>query len=150
MNLALHLNAKSLYLLNQIGYYYIYNKGSVSHFVNLDFYLRCFFIFLKFFMEYTKNNKYEKEMIFFILREYINDNNLLYNITNYSNIYEEVINSLINSKYITEKVLEKAKILKKIIIKFLNKFLINNYLNLSRNLFNNQNENNKLIFPRYL
>ena len=116
MNLALHLNAKSLYLLNHIGYYYIYNKGSVSHSVNLDLYLRCFFIFLKFFMEYTKNNKYEKEMIFFILREYINDNNLLYNITNYSNIYEEVINSLINSRYITEKVLEKAKILKKIIL----------------------------------
>ena len=91
MNLALHFNAKSLYLLNHTGYYYIYNKESVSHFVNLDLYLRCFFIFLKFFMEYTKNNKYEKEMIFFILREYINDNNLLYNITNYSNIYEEVI-----------------------------------------------------------
>ena len=116
MNLALHFNAKSLYLLNHTGYYYIYNKESVSHFVNLDLYLRCFFIFLKFFMEYTKNNKYEKEMIFFILREYINDNNLLYNITNYSNIYEEVINSLMNSKYITEKVLEKAKILKKIIL----------------------------------
>ena len=35
MNLALHLNANSLYLLNHIGYYYIFNKDSVSHLVNL-------------------------------------------------------------------------------------------------------------------
>ena len=124
MNLALHLNAKSLYLLNHIGYYYIYNKSSVSHFVNLDSYLRCFFIFLKFFIEHTKNNKYEQEMNFFIFREYIYNNNLFYNITYYSNIYEEVINSLINNKFITEKILEKAKNLKKIILIKKKKFFL--------------------------
>lgn len=71
INLSLHFNAQSLYLLNHIGYYYIFNKDSVSHFINLDSYLRCFFIFLKFFVEYTKKSKYEQEMIFFILNEYI-------------------------------------------------------------------------------
>ena len=71
INLALHFNAKSLYLLNHIGYYYIFNKDSMSHFINFDSYLRCFFIFLKFFVEYTKKNKYEQEMNFFILKEYI-------------------------------------------------------------------------------
>ena len=52
-------------------------------------------------MENTKNNKYEQEMNFFIFRKYIYDNNLLNNITNYSNTYEEIINSLINNKFIT-------------------------------------------------
>ena len=87
INLALHFNAKSLYLLNHIGYYYTFNKDSVSHFINLDSYLRCFFFFLKFCVDYTKKNKYEQEMNFFILREYIYNNDLLNNITNYSNIY---------------------------------------------------------------
>ena len=137
MNLALHLNAKSLYLLNRIGYYYIYNKSSVSHFVNLDSYLRCFFIFLKFFIEHTKNNKYEQKMNFFIFREYIYNNNLFYNITYYSNIYEEVINSLINNKFITEKILEKAKNLKKIILNILfdeikNPLFLKNILEMQR------------------
>jgi glycosyltransferase involved in cell wall biosynthesis len=116
INLALHFNAKSLYLLNHIGYYYIFNKDSISHFINLDLYLRCFFIFLKFFVDYTKKNKYEQEMNFFILNEYIYNNNLLNNITNYSNIYEEIINSLLNNKFISKKDLKKIKILKKIIL----------------------------------
>ena len=116
MNLALHLNANSLYLLNHIGYYYIFNKDSVSHLVNLDSYLKCFFIFLKFFLENTKNNKHEQEMNFFILWEYINNYNMLNNIKNYSNIYEEVINSLLNNKFIIKKDLKKVKILKNIIL----------------------------------
>ena len=72
INYALHINAKSLYLLNQIGYYYIFNQENASHAINMDSYLKCFFIYLKFFIEKTKNNEYEKEIIFFILKEYIN------------------------------------------------------------------------------
>ena len=116
MNFALHLNAKSLYLLNHIGYFYIYNKESVSHFVNLDSYLRCFFIYLKFFIENTKNNKFEQEMNFFIFNEYIYDFNLLNHITNYSKIYEEVINSLMNNRFISHKDFEKTKNFKKKIL----------------------------------
>jgi glycosyltransferase involved in cell wall biosynthesis len=116
MNFALHLNAKSLYLLNHIGYFYINNKESVSHFVNLDSYLRCFFIYLKFFIENTKNNKLEQEMNFFIFNEYIYDFNLLNHITNYSKIYEEVINSLMNNRFISHKDLEKTKNFKKKIL----------------------------------
>ena len=116
MNFALHLYANSLYLLNHIGYYYIYNDESVSHFVNSDSYLKCFFIFLKFIIENTKNNEQEKEIKYFFLKEYIYDNNILYNIINYSNIYEEVINSLINNEFISPNDLEKLKILKNIIL----------------------------------
>ena len=115
MNFALHLNSRSLYLLNHIGYYYIYNQDSVSHFVNFDLYLRCFFVFLKFFIKYTKNNKYEQKMKYFILQEYIYDINLLYKIDNYSSIYEEVINSLMNSEFISPIDMNKLKIMKEII-----------------------------------
>ena len=92
INYALHLNAKSLFLLDHIGYYYIFNNKSVSHYVNIDLYFECFFIFLKFLIEKTKNNEYEKEINFFILKEYIPENFLIQNITKYSEIYEEVIN----------------------------------------------------------
>ena len=117
INYALHLNAKSLYLLDHIGYYYIFNNKSVSHYINKDSYFKCFFIFLKFLMEKTKNNKYEKEINFFILNEYIPENILMQNISIYSEIYEEVINSLINIKFINIINKEKLKALKKIILK---------------------------------
>ena len=66
INYALHLNAKSLYLLNHMGYYYIYNQDSASRCIKMDSYLRCFFIYLKFFIEKTKNNEYERKIIFFL------------------------------------------------------------------------------------
>ena len=100
INFALHLNSKSLYLLNTIGYYYTYNDISVSHSVNLDSYFSCFFIFLKFIIENTKNTKYEKDIIFFILQEYIINVEIFKRIKNYLKIYEEVINSLLNIKFI--------------------------------------------------
>ena len=94
INYALYLNSKSFNLLSDVGYYYIFNKESVSHSPNIDSYLRCFFIYLKFFLENIKNNKYEKDMIFFILQEYIYDNSIIKNIEKFSEIYEEVIISI--------------------------------------------------------
>ena len=67
INFALHRNVKSLYLLKKIGYYYIFNKYSVSRYINIELYLKCFFIFIKYIYENTKNNKYEKDIIFYLL-----------------------------------------------------------------------------------
>ena len=117
INYALHLNAKSLYLLDHIGYYYIFNNISVSHYVNIDLYFKCFFIYLKFLIEKTKNNEYEKDINFFILKEYIPNDYLIKNITKYSEIYEEVINSLINIKFINIIKKNKLTALKNIILK---------------------------------
>ena len=100
MNFALHLNAKSLYLLNQIEYYYIYNDKSISHSINLDSYFSCFFTFLKFILENTKNNKYEKDINFFILQEYTGNNDILKGIKIYLKIYEEIINSLLKIRFL--------------------------------------------------
>lgn len=121
INYALHLNAKSLFLLNHIGYYYIYNKESVSRSLNIDSYLKCFFIFLKFLIENTKNNKFEKDILFFIFQEYIKENDILKSISNYSIIYEEVINSLMNIYFIDSITREKLKVIKKIFSKTKNK-----------------------------
>ena len=52
------------------------------------------------------------------------NNNLLNNITKYSNIYEEVINSLLKNKFISNKDLKKTEILKNIILR--KKFMLNN------------------------
>ena len=73
INYALHRNAKSLYLLSNIGYYYIFNKGSATHTVNKKLELKCFSLYLKFILENSKNNQHEKIMAFHILKKYLNN-----------------------------------------------------------------------------
>ena len=125
INFALHRNANSLYLLKRLGYFYIFNKISISHSLDKNKYFIGYFIFLKFVLENIKNNKYEKDIIFFLLDEYIKRNGILYSITKYSKIYEEVINTLINDKFCDLKYKNKLEIMKKII----NKIKIKNNLN---------------------
>ena len=78
INFSLHRNANSLYLLKRLGYFYIFNRKSISHSVNKNKYFLCYFTFLKYIFENIKNNKYEKEMVYFLLDEYIKNNNILY------------------------------------------------------------------------
>ena len=120
MNFALHFNAKSLYLLNKIGYYYKYNEKSVSHSINFDLYFSCFFLFLKFILENTKNNKYEKDIIFYILKEYTGNNDIFKGIKIYLKIYEEVINSLLNNKFMNSLNKDKLNDIKNIILNIKN------------------------------
>ena len=80
INFALHLRVKSLFLLKNIGYYYFFNKDSVSRSLNLNLYIKNYFLYLKYLIENTKNNKHEQNMIFYLLNLYIYENNLLNNI----------------------------------------------------------------------
>ena len=118
INFALHRNANSLYLLKRIGYFYIFNKISVSHSLDKNKYFIGYFIFLKFVLENLKNNKYEKDMVYFLLDEYIKRNEILYAITQSLRIYEEVINTLINDKFCDLIYKKKLEIMKKIINRF--------------------------------
>ena len=129
INFALHRNGNSLYLLKRLGYFYIFNRKSISHSVNKNKYFLCYFIFLKYIFENIKNNKYEKEMVYFLLDEYIKNNNILYSITEYSDLYEEVISNLLNNEYCNLKYKEKLLIMKKIILKLKNKKLKFNHKN---------------------
>jgi glycosyltransferase involved in cell wall biosynthesis len=116
INFSLHRNANSLYLLKRIGYFYIFNKNSISHSLNMNKYFTCYFIFLKFIFENIKNNEYEKGIVYFLLDEYIMANELLNKITKYSDIYEEVIDILLNSEYCDLNYKNKLLNMKKIIL----------------------------------
>jgi len=121
INFSLHRNANSLYLLKRLGYFYIFNKNSISHSINKNKYYLCFFLFLKYIFENIQNNKYEKEIVYFLLGEYIKNNNELYSITEYSDLYEEVINNLLNNDYCNLKYKKKLLMIKNIILKLKNK-----------------------------
>ena len=71
INYALHLRAKSLYLMKNIGYFYIYNNQSVTNKINKNMELQNFLLYLKFIIENTKNNNYEKNMVTYFLKIFI-------------------------------------------------------------------------------
>lgn len=122
LNFELYRNTKSLYLYKKIGYYYIFNKDSASSRINIKSYLKCFFIYLKFIIEKTKNNKYEKDIIFYYLNKYIIKNEILFNIEKEDIKYaEEVINQLFYNKFRTIKNKIKLKKIKNIIKKIKSK-----------------------------
>ena len=123
INFSLHRNANSLYLLKRFGYFYIINKKSISHSVNKNKYFICYFIFLKYVFENIKNNQYEKDIAYFLLDEYIYNNNILYSITEYSDLYDEVIDNLINNEYCKLRHKNKLLIMKKIFMRIKNKRL---------------------------
>ena len=93
------------------------NSDSISQKVNINSYYECFFIFLKYVYENTKNTILEKNMTFYLLQNYIRNNAVLYKITNYSKIYAEVINKISKSKFISSFFDVKIKDLKNIILK---------------------------------
>ena len=105
INFALHRNVKSLYLLKKIGYYYIFNKDSVSRFLDISSYIKCFFIFIKYIYETTNDNKYEKDMISYLIILYIEDIKMIDTLKNNSEfipICEQIIYQLYNDKFISK------------------------------------------------
>ena len=112
INFALHRNAKSLYLLKKIGYYYIFNKNSVSRHMNINSYIKCFFIFIKYIYESIKKNKYEKNIVSILISIYIQNMNVIKGLSNnlgYKDFCEKIINEIINDKYISTKSRNKLK-----------------------------------------
>ena len=124
INFSFYLNAKSLYLLKSIGYYYMTNSDSISQKVNINSYFECFFLFLEYVYENTKNSIFEKNMTFYLLQNYIRNNEVLYNITNYSKIYAKVINKISKSDFISSFFDVKIKDLKRIISKKFSKNIV--------------------------
>ena len=73
INYALHRNAKSLYLMKNLGYFYIMNQRSITLSVNKNLEIKCFLLYLNYIFENSKNNDYEKKMVYHLLKEYINN-----------------------------------------------------------------------------
>lgn len=65
INFILHRTARSLYYIKTIGYYYIKHSQSITNNeFNLSFLrIKFGFLYLKLLLEYTKNVKYEKDII---------------------------------------------------------------------------------------
>ena len=87
INFSLHRNAQSLYLLNKLGYYYIYNNNSITHKKSVNRTLKFRFLYLKFIYENTKNTLFEKDMAFFVFNRKLKNINSLNIINNEFNFY---------------------------------------------------------------
>ena len=105
INFKLYKFAKSLFHTKKIGYYYIQNNLSITINFKKDIertIKNCFF-YLKFIFEYTKNNKYEKNMASCIYHNVLIEiSNIKYflNITKDFKFYYEIINLYKNCKFI--------------------------------------------------
>ena len=112
INFSFYLNAKSLFLLRSIGYYYFLNSDSISQSLRIDSYFRCFFLYLKYVYENTKNTLIEKNMTFYFLQNYIRKNEVLYKISNYSEIYKDVLKQIAKCEFKSPFFISKIKDLK--------------------------------------
>ena len=126
INFLLYRTANSYFFLKKIKYYYIKNSDSITN--NLykisDLRIQFLFIYLKILFEYSKNNKFEKDMANVLFTNVIRRFNIRKNMKSNNNIYNFVYNFFIliikkylNNKYIYEDI--------KLILKEL-RVLINN------------------------
>ena len=106
MNYLLYRSAKSLYFIKKIGYYYIQNKQSITKSNNFDKRVKSIFINLKLIFEYSKNNKYEKDMANSYLYNFLlskNKNKLKKIISNDCDFYNGIIKIYLNCQFISTK-----------------------------------------------
>ena len=108
LNFMLYKFSQSLYLTKKIGYYYIQNQQSITkNFLkDREKTIKNCFIYLKYIYEYTKNNKYEKNMAACIYH------NILLEISNIAifkyltkeyKFYYNIIENYLNNEFISSK-----------------------------------------------
>lgn len=120
INYMLYKTANSFYHLKYLGYYYISNQNSSTcgykkNIENTNKLLYSFFLFLNFIFNYTKNNKYEKDMANSIIekeKEVILTNNNIKKINKNFNLYENVISLYNENKYILLPIKKRFNIIK--------------------------------------
>ena len=91
INYALHRNSKSLYLLKKYGYFYAFNKNSITNNVNKILEIKCFLLYLEYILENSKNNEFEKNMVFYFLKIYINNQKNQPNFLNFLKILKKYL-----------------------------------------------------------
>ena len=103
LNYFLYRTAKSLYLIKKIAYYYIKNRDSITRKGIKTTDLKFIFLHLKFVFEYSKNNKYEKDMSNKLLRRigiWRNIKNRTLLIKNDFRFYLDIIDEFLNNEFI--------------------------------------------------
>jgi hypothetical protein len=104
INYLFYRSVKSLFFVKKVGYYYIKNKNSITRAKFTDKILKCFFINLKLIFEYSKNNKYEKDMAnaFFYHKILHRKNSQLKKIiSNDCDFYTKIIEQYLNCEFIS-------------------------------------------------
>ena len=103
MNYFLLRVAKSLYYINNIGYYYLTNSMSITKrlLYGNKMNLLCKFFYMKILFEYSKNTKYEKDMSNLLAVYVFRGTQLPPNYFNFTFFYD-VTNIYQNSKFISE------------------------------------------------
>ena len=103
LNYFLYRASKSFLLKKKIGYYYIKNRNSITSkgFKARD--LKFIFLHLKFVFEYSKNNKYEKDMTNILFRRIIIWRNIRKRILilkSQFKFYQDIIEELLDNEFI--------------------------------------------------
>jgi glycosyltransferase involved in cell wall biosynthesis len=115
MNYIFYRTVKTLFYTNRIGYYYIMNNTNTTEVKFNDKKLRNFFYNLKLIFEYSKNNKYEKDMANAYIYKFlspINNNQLKKIINNDCKFYNDIIKIYLNCEFISTKNKIKLKNIK--------------------------------------
>lgn len=106
INYIIYIISDSYFFLKKIGYYYIKNKISITLNLNKinDLRLKFSFIYLKAVFEYSKNSKYQKDMVNILFTNiYKTFGKKLPNIKNYYIFFNKVINNFLNCSFITDE-----------------------------------------------
>ena len=105
MNYIFYRYTKSLFFTKKVGYYYIKNEKSITNSKITDNKLKSFFYNLKLIFEYSKNNKYEKDMANAYISHFISPltNNILKKfISNDCNFYTKIIWQYLSCEFISD------------------------------------------------
>ena len=105
INYIIHRISKSNYFLNKIGYYYIKNSISITKnsYKISKLKTKFIFIYLKILFEFSKNNKYEKDMANYFLSILIKIVDIKISNKNYNKYYKNIINIYLRSKFISKE-----------------------------------------------
>jgi glycosyltransferase involved in cell wall biosynthesis len=115
MNYIFYRTVKSLFFIKNIGYYYIENKQSITRVRFTDNSIKSYFYNLKLIFQYSKNNKYEKDMANTYLNAYLSP------IRNYQlkkiimkdcEFYNKIIELYLNCEFISVKNIKKLEKIK--------------------------------------
>jgi glycosyltransferase involved in cell wall biosynthesis len=116
MNFILHRIAKSLYKINNLGYYHIKNSQSLSNtlFPITKLKIKFSFLLLKLIFDYSKNTKNEKDISlnFYPIIKFLNIQNKISIIKKDFIFYKNFINTFIKCKFISmenKRILESFK-----------------------------------------
>ena len=119
MTYLIYKKSNSFYFVKKVGYYYLKNSESIgsNYFKLSDLRLKFSFIFLKCIFDYSKNNKYEKDMVNYLLKENHEYQLLSAAFSESFYFYYDVINMLLNCSFITNDNINILQKYKKIIEK---------------------------------